>query len=158
MSAGKFIAGFIVGGAIGAIAGIIVFIVNANTTPATYADYQPLYEQVNELRSDFSAIGDMDNISSYYPEKGKLILDGGKECDLAVYFDVASNKITNTVEIDKVLTTPQYIVSLVFTAISGAGIAFLIISAVFIIIILKKARPLIKIIVNILYQFYNIVL
>ena len=130
---------------IGAIAGIIVFIVNANTTPATYADYQPLYEQVNELRSDFSAIGDMDNISSYYPGKGKLILDGGKECDLAVYFDVASNKITNTVEIDKVLTTPQYIVSLVFTAIAGAGIAFLIISAVFIIIILaekiKKKDP-----------------
>ena len=117
---------------IGAVVGIVIFLTKADTTPATALDYEPLYEQVDELRSDFSSVGDMENVTFYSPNKGKLVLDGGKECDLAVYYDPDTFEITNTVEIDKVLNTSQYIALLILTVLPAIGVGALIACAVFI--------------------------
>ena len=129
---------------VGVIVGVIVLFVNADTTPATSEDYAPLYEQVEALRKDFSLIGEMDNVDSYNPTKGKLVLKGGKECDLAVYFDPSNNTITDTQEIDKSLNTAQYIVFLVCAAIGGFVCAFIFIAVIFGLVLIAeeiKKRP-----------------
>ena len=130
---------------IGVIAGIVVFAMHADTKPATYEDYAPLYQQVEALEADFSILGDMENVDSFNATKGKFVLKGGKQCDLAVYFNPTDNTITSTVEIDKCLTPMQYVATLIMSALAGFGITFLIISAVFVIVIvaekIKKETP-----------------
>ena len=123
----------------GALIGAVLFIANADTMPATYDDYSPLYEQVDCLKRDFSSIGEMDNVKFYNNDKGKLDLDGGKECDLAVYFD-NNKQITATSEIDKSLTGLQFIAYLLISALVGAGVGAVITTGFFSISIIVEKK------------------